>query len=223
MISKLPAIPDSAADVAAWVEHSVRGILERLKVPRLYALLLHRSQELLSSRGETLYRSLVVLKHQGKVEKIGVSIYGPEELDLIWPRYHLDLVQAPFNIIDRRMAASGWLARLHQAATEIHTRSAFLQGLLLMEAQDRPATLNRWESLWSQWHEWLREEALDPVQACLSFALSQPEIDRVVVGVDSLKQLQELLAVAADPELKSPPILACEELDLIDPSHWVRS
>ncbi len=144
VISKLPAVPESVTDVAAWVENSVNGSLERLNIPMLRGLLLHCSRQLLGVRGDTLYRALAAIKDEGKVEKIGVSIYGPEELDALWPHYQFDLVQAPFNVIDRRLATSGWLKRLHQAGIEVHVRSVFLQGLLLMDTANRPVSFNRW-------------------------------------------------------------------------------
>jgi len=220
IISKLPALPESCTDVAGWLEESVEGSLEWLRIPKLRGLLLHRPQQLLGPNGEALYRAMTGLKNQGKVEKIGVSIYDPDELDALSPHFHLDLVQAPLNIIDRRLILSGWLNRLHEAGTEVHIRSVFLQGLLLMEAASRPVTFSRWQPLWQQWHRWLADQALTPLQACLGFALSHAEIDRIVVGVDSLKQLQEILASVNILALLPPQFLMSEDLDLINPSRW---
>lgn len=222
VISKLPAIPASCTDVTAWVRESVFSSLERLRIPKLRGLLLHRSQQLLGAQGDALYRALLALKDQGKVEKIGLSIYGPDELDALWPRYQFDLVQAPFNIIDRRLATSGWLARLHGAGTEIHVRSVFLQGLLLMEAARRPATFNRWQPLWDRWHRWLDEQALTPLQACLEFVLPHSEIDRIVIGVDNVKQLQEILRAANTMGVSVPQSFATEDPRLLNPSNWVK-
>jgi len=220
VISKLPAMPEEYTDVAAWVQESVLGSLARLKVPKLHGLLLHRSEQLLGSQGKVLYRALIALKDEGKVEKIGVSIYDPDELDALWPHFQFDLVQAPFNIIDRRFATSGWLARLYQTGAEVHIRSVFLQGLLLMGQTSRPASFSRWQSLWEQWSRWLNDQSMTPVQACLGFAMLQPEISRVVIGVDSLKQLQEILASVAAPGVMPPATLMSEDLNLINPSRW---
>jgi aryl-alcohol dehydrogenase-like predicted oxidoreductase len=220
VITKLPAMPEKHDDVGAWVQESVLGALKRLRIPKLHGLLLHRSQQLLGAQGGTIYRALLTLKEQGKVDKIGVSIYDPDELDALWAHFQFDLVQAPFNIIDRRLATSGWLSRMHQAGIEIHVRSVFLQGLLLMEPTNRPATFRHWQLLWDQWHRWLDEQSMTPVQACLGFAMSQPEISRVVVGVDSLKQLQEILASVEAPNVMPPAALMSGDLNLINPSHW---
>jgi Predicted oxidoreductases (related to aryl-alcohol dehydrogenases) len=160
------------------------------------------------------------MRDQGLVDKIGISVYGPEELEALCARFSFDLVQSPFSVIDRRLVDSGWLARLRKQGVEIHVRSLFLQGLLLMEPGRRPDAFERWHSLWDRWHGWLNEESVTPLQACLSFALSEPRIDRVVVGVDSLRQLQAILT-NADAIVTPPPTdLRSSDLDLINPSRW---
>ncbi|MEP7242283.1 MAG: aldo/keto reductase [Gammaproteobacteria bacterium] len=220
VVSKLPPLPADCPDVVEWVGEQVRGSLSRLGITRLHGLLLHRAQDLLESRGEELALALRVVKDSGQVGKTGVSVYGPDELAALGPGAPLELVQAPFNVLDRRMATSGWLARLHARGVEVHTRSAFLQGLLLMSASDRPATFKRWQTLWDHWHGWLDEHALSPVAACLAFALAQPEIDRVIVGVDSLAQLKEILGHAGERTATPPATLSSEEPLLINPSLW---
>jgi hypothetical protein len=118
------------------------------------------------------------------------------------------------------MVTSGWLPRLKQIGTEVHVRSVFLQGLLIMDASNRPARFQKWQMLWDVWREWLTANRLSPLQASLGFALAQTEIDRVIVGVDTVHQLQEILA-AADASAPTPPIeLNCEDNDLINPSRW---
>ena len=47
VVSKLPAIPEGCSDISQWVADSVKESLQRLKIKRLYGLLLHRPQQLL--------------------------------------------------------------------------------------------------------------------------------------------------------------------------------
>ena len=220
VVTKLPEIPAECQDVASWVQEAVTGSLERLAVSRLYGLLLHRPEQLLGSQGDALYRALVESRNQGMVGKIGISIYDPDELDALSSRYQFDLVQAPCSILDRRLISSGWLARLRHAGTEVHVRSVFLQGLLLMDAAHRPGKFDRWQSLWYAWHRWLDDQALTPLQACLGFVMSQSDIDRIVVGVDSLEQLRGILASLGVATSMPPKGLMSDDQDLINPSHW---
>lgn len=222
VVSKLPAIPDDCADVDAWAESSVRQSLGRLKIDRLYAVLLHRPDQLLTPRGAALDRALRRLKDDGLVLKLGVSIYDPAELDALCARYAFDLVQAPFNILDTRLVKSGWLTRLTAQGTEVHVRSAFLQGLLLMPPAARPPEFLRWAPLFSAFDAWLREAGLTPLQACLRYALSFGDISRVIVGVDRAQQLTEILHAADGSIPDVPALLSTDDPDLLNPARWAQ-
>jgi aryl-alcohol dehydrogenase-like predicted oxidoreductase len=220
VISKLPALPPGSFDVSSRVWQQTHDSLRRLGISRLHGLLLHRPQDLLEHNGPALYETLQALKEQGAVHKIGVSIYDPGELEGLTPHFRLDIVQAPFNVLDRRLATSGWLARLHAAGVEIHVRSLFLQGLLLMNSALRPGYFNRWQSLLKRWQAWLEEQELTPLRACVGFALSHPEVDRAVVGVDCIEHLRAVVAEAAKPPLTPPASLMSEDIALVNPSSW---
>ena len=220
IVSKLPDIPDGCADVGGWVAASVRESLNRLGVDRLYGLLLHRPGQLLEGPGAALYRALQSVKDQGLAERIGVSIYDPSELELLTPRFAIDILQAPVNLFDRRLIESGWLARLAGEGVEVHARSVFLQGLLLMPRETRPQKFSRWGALLGAYDAWLDQTGTNPMQACLSYVLGFPEITTVIVGVDSARQLEELIEASAGAAPPAPPELRCRDVDLLNPSRW---
>jgi len=220
VISKIPEFPLETRDVQGWVRSSVYGSLQRLKIPQLHGLLLHRPQQLLEPQGVELYDALNLIKTEGLVKKIGISVYSPERLTLLFRHFSFDLVQAPFNILDQSLEQSGWLEHLSSLGVEIHVRSIFLQGLLLMQAEQRPAYFQHWQNLWTAWEQWLLLTQLTPLQACLSFVLNRPNINRVVVGVDSLEQLQEILAAARVESVELPGELCCNDTNLINPAQW---
>ena len=223
IVSKLPAVPEACRDVSAWVTASVRGSLERLRVARLYGLLLHRPGQLLEPGGDFLYRALLRLKNDGVVENIGVSIYDPAELKDLTAAYAFDLVQSPFNLLDRRLVTTGWLARLAAQGTAVHARSVFLQGLLVMPKASRPKRFERWARLWADYDRWLAGSGLTPLQACLRYALSIPNISRVIVGVDSAAQFDAILEASNGPAPQIPDHLGTDDSDLLNPSRWTPS
>ena len=220
VVTKLPGVPESCDDVVSWVQDEIRQSMERLRVGQLHGVLLHRPSQLLQSNGDDLYKGLQSLKDQGLTRKIGVSVYEPEELDQLLNSYDLDLVQAPLNLMDRRLVHSGWAKQLKDANVELQTRSAFLQGLLLMPAHERPLKFNRWADVWDVWDEWLLEVNLTPLEACLRYLNSVDEIDRIVVGVDTEVHLRQIVK-ASQGSLESMPDLR-EHLDarLINPAAW---
>lgn len=221
LVTKLPAVPDGCAGVRGWVQDQVGASLARLGVSTVYGLLLHRPEQLLGTSGKALYQTLQGLKETGLVQKVGVSVYAPSELEALIPQYHFDLVQAPFNLVDCCLNTSGWMQRLKYEGVEIHTRSAFLQGLLLMPQTALPPKFAPWSDLWERWHKWLSDRDISAVQACLAFPLSVPEIDRVVVGADNVSQLAQIISAAASDVPSDLPDLSCDAENLINPARWL--
>lgn len=220
VVTKLPPLPSECADVAAWVDSNLAGSLARLGLPRIKALLLHRSQDLLGPRGDLLHRALVRCRDAGQVGQIGISVYSPQDVDAVRQRHAIDIVQAPFNVVDRRLATSGTLARLAEQGVEVHVRSAFLQGLLLMNPGDRPPRFGHWRGLWDTWSDWLAASRQTPLEACLGFALSQSGIARVVVGVDGVNHLRQIVAASRVAAVAPPAGLVSDDPQLINPSNW---
>lgn len=220
VVTKLPAVPDGVTDITAWVTNQIEASLNRLGIRQLHGVLLHRPDQLLGKDGKSLAYALQHLKEVGYTRKIGISAYSPEEIDNLIGVLHLDLIQAPLNILDRRLIVSGCAKRLKDQGTEVHVRSTFLQGLLLIPESKRPEKFQRWNPLWTRWHKWLRDSSLTAVQACLAYVMSAQEVDRVVVGVDSLTQLKEILT-SSHTDLVTPPDWdQLVDADLINPSCW---
>ncbi len=220
IITKLGLLNKSEKNIAASVNEQVQASLQRLKVDRLYGLLLHNTECLLSNDGQEIYDTLIKLKEIGSVQKVGISIYDPVELDQLCGRYKFDIVQAPLNIFDRRIVESHWDQKLQQQGIELHTRSVFLQGLLLMSAEKRPERFKQWAALWSSWDNWINANGLSFLQACLRYVFSINTVDKIVLGIDSCEQLREIIN-AVDGELPVlPDELRCNDVQLLNPSFW---
>jgi len=218
IVSKLPNIGPDILNIQEWIAAEVESSAIRLNVESLTGVLLHHSENLLGERGAEVYIALQNLKKRGLVEKIGVSIYSPDELTLL-DAFNLDIVQAPLNVFDKRYVLSGWAKKLKDSGVEIHTRSYFLQGLLLMDKNNRPNKFNVWGDVWRKWDEWLKSRGISPVQACISYPLSISEVDCVLIGVDSVAHLEEIVANSSKEVLDYPDF---DNLDLrlIEPSRW---
>ena len=220
VITKLPSLPENTPNVEKWVFDQIQGSLQRLGVKSLYAVLLHRSEQLVGNTGNALAQSLKSLKVTGVVQKIGVSIYAPSELDRIMDTCLIDIVQAPFNLIDQRLQTSGWLQRLHDSGVEVHARSAFLQGLLLIKPSLIPKKFKQWLPLFNDYHHWLSTNQVSAAGACVGFVQSFPQIVRVVVGVDDLEQLQQLIVASKIDFRGNWPQISNDNELLINPSNW---
>jgi aryl-alcohol dehydrogenase-like predicted oxidoreductase len=206
---------------AAGVRPGLRASLARLCAPRVAALLVHDRRELLADSGDALFAELAALRDEGLCERIGVSVYHPEEALALTARYPLQVVQLPLNVFDQRAHASGAGAELAARGVEVHARSAFLQGLLLLEPAAVPAALAAARRPLQAFRERARSLGLTPVAAALGFAAAVPGVAVVVCGVDSLAQLEQL-AAARDGTVRPADFadLAVHDLGLVDPSRW---
>ena len=220
VITKLPEIPENCGNLKSWVLKHIQNSLTTLSVDSLSGLLLHRPLQLLDSDKRELWPILLQLKTDGYVKKVGFSIYTPDELDNLWDLYKPDLIQAPYSIFDRRLDTSGWLDRLFNENVEVHIRSIFLQGLLLMNKNTRPTKFNKWFKLWRKWDDWLVENNVSPLQAAVSFSMSDNRITKVTVGVDSLDQLKEIICASNNNINKFPRDFNVKDSKLLNPSEW---
>jgi aryl-alcohol dehydrogenase-like predicted oxidoreductase len=213
-----------AAGEAGAVEASLAQSLRRLRRPELYGLLLHRQDDLTTTDGPTIWSALQRLKSQHLVAKIGVSVYDPEQLERILDQVDIDLVQLPFNLYDQRFLRAGWLDRLQRTGVEVHARSAFLQGLLLMTPEAMPAQFAAWSDHQRRLYRAIDALGISALTASLRFCLQQPGIDRVIVGCEAPGQLDGIVqaAAACSAMLSEPEAFALDDGAVIDPRRWSR-
>lgn len=226
LITKLPSIPNDLDDVFAWVEVNITQSLQRLKTSSLYALLLHNPRDLYSRQGHDLVKALENLKSRGLINKLGVSIYDPSELQQITNSMELELVQCPLNVVDRRLEISGWLNRLNSMNVEVHTRSTFLQGLLLAARDEIPPKFERWANLWDSWQDHSGDDQFSRAVACLRYPLTLSSVHRVVVGVDNVAHLREIYDASLRCGCITSDFFPSDSWDislLINPSCWPSS
>ena len=220
VVTKLPEIPEHIEDVESWVITAGKESVSRLGVESLYGLLLHRPGQLFEPKGVKILSALRLLKELGIVKNLGVSVSAPYEFDALFDIYDFDVVQCPFNLVDRRLINSGWLEKLSTAGVEIHIRSSFLQGLLLIPRDSIPSKFKAWNILWDDWDRWLCANKASPLDACISYVLSFPEITRVIVGLETQSQLAEIIGAASGTSINSYPDISSDAKDLINPANW---
>ena len=211
---------DITESIANFVISDLNQSLKLLKRNSLYALLVHHGEDLLRPGGEIIFNKLQILKDKGLVSKIGVSAYIDNQLINIIDRFDIDIIQLPMNILDRRLIDNGLLNKIYSIGIEIHTRSIFLQGLLLMDPKKRPKIFDRWSNLWKIWDEWLYDNKLSALQATLIYMISLPEISRVLVGVDNKDQLQNIIKALKGNIPNIPKELSINDPDLLNPGNW---
>lgn len=215
LVSKFANL-DGAFDLYAECSKS----MEQLGVDHLYGYLLHNVRHLESAHSRQLIKDLEQLKSEGLVSKIGISTYSPDEtLDLL-KRYEFDLVQLPCNCLDARWDEHEVINRISQGQVEVHVRSIFLQGLLLMPVAQVPKAMALWSGVLADWHSWIKEVGLTPVSACVAAMKSKPWIDRLVIGATKIQELEEIVVAFEDEAIRVPDRLQKKDEMLLNPGNW---
>lgn len=119
------------------LKSAVDSSLTHLGVDALYCLMLHEEKQL-SLLDHWQGECLQELMAQGKVQKIGISVYSPETALEALNHPHVHIVQIPSSVFDRRFVAADVFEAAKRLDKELHVRSVFLQGILCMPPDSLP-------------------------------------------------------------------------------------
>ena len=204
-----------------WIRSEVEKSLIRLNLTCIYGVLFHDLADVLNDLG--CYPQLVQMKNQGIVQKIGVSLYDAKDyrklkLNHIKP----DIIQVPFNVFDRRLLSDGLAAEMQDDGVEIHARSIFLQGLLLMHQEKIPDKFFNWREEFNSWNRFVSKTDLTLLEACIGFVLNHDFISKIILGVDNIDQITEIISKFRTNFLHYPSDLEVNDLRLINPVNWCK-
>ena len=182
-------LPDGP-DLPSQLGRCVAVSLERLRVPRLRNLLLHREHDLRHLDGPAR-RAWVALQEQGLTEGLGVSVYSVASALRALRLEAVDCLQLSANVLDRRFARAGVFELAREKGARIYVRSVFLQGLLLMDPDDLPGHLADAREALLALKALCADFGLSRQSFCLSWAASRYPDATLVIGAESPEQVRE--------------------------------
>tara|TARA_Y100000816_G_C26107852_1_gene589458 strand:+ start:6254 stop:7132 length:879 start_codon:yes stop_codon:yes gene_type:complete len=190
--SKLPTIKrNNEKNLYTNISKLINNHIAQLKIKKLYALYLHRPDDLLKKNGSGIVKALMKIKKDKKIEKIGFSVYNVNQLQELTRVLKPDIVQLPLSVFDNRFLKNNIIKKLQSKKIEVHIRSIFFQGGLLCDYQ----TLNKKISLpkifFMRWEKWLKKNDVNKIRGALSILYKLKNI-KVVVGVENKSQLEEI-------------------------------
>lgn len=213
----------SAFEGGDAVEHARQQFadsLQRLARARVDVLMVHDARQLLEPEGAALHRWLVEQKGSGKALAIGASVYDGEQARTLTARYRLDWIQLPLNVLDQRSLRDGTLAQLKSHGVSIQARSALLQGLLLADPERLPAAFAAARAPLARVRATAVAGGVSVLGLALGFVAGVPEVDQIVLGVESPAQLDECVRALVTPAETDWRELACDDIAVIDPRRW---
>ena len=217
IITKIKLI--KTKNLKSWLNKEISSSLKKLKVNKIYALLIHDYKDLMNYNGKKYLKHLYSFKKKGIIQKIGISIYSPKELELIWKFWKPEIIQAPFNILDQRLLDSGWIKTLKKFKTKIFVRSCFLQGLLINNYKSK-LKFKEYYPILNNFSNWCKKNSITNIKACLHFIKQFKKIDYLIVGFNDSQQLEKILKNFKEKQILIPNKFSTKEIKLIDPRKW---
>lgn len=191
---------------------------------KLYGLILHDSNDLFDSKFKSVIDYLNGIR--GCAIKVGASVYNPLDLMRIYDVLEIDMIQMPFNILDQRASDSTLINLITKQNIEVHVRSIFLQGLLLMGG-NIPLSLESVMPYLKSVENFAKNRGLSVYELCILYVFKQSWVKHVVIGLDNLIQAEILISTVikmskvdsnSNIDFKE---LACTDMNLINPAKWV--
>jgi len=217
IITKFPAVKTNDE-----LQNVLSLSLDKLNCSAVYGYLAHNADTLIEN--PFLWETLLKAKEEKKINKIGFSLYSPEQLErLIALNCIPDIVQLPYSILDRKFANKFQV--LKGFGTEIHVRSVFLQGLYFMDPEGLPEKLSDLKPALLELHNICKENNVTVSDVALNYAVANPFIDQVVIGVDTTAQLKENIRAVSDWRLENDlfsriETIAIKNKTLLNPVNW---
>jgi len=230
VVTKIPEIKcdeDSTSEsIYEEMESSVLRSIDNLHLESIPICLLHNAANLTLYNGKVI-ESLAKLKENGLVDKIGVSIYSPDDVRAFLQYDYLDVIQVPFNIFDQRLIREELLQELNKRNTIIFARSIFLQGLFFIDHKSVPPHLKKARKFLQDLRTLSEESGIEINRLAFSYARDRPEITSLVLGVETIEQLRDNLSLLNYPPLSSDVTSKIEECfanvpeEIVNPSKWL--
>jgi aryl-alcohol dehydrogenase-like predicted oxidoreductase len=168
-------------------EHLINQ-LRILHTDYLDAYILHSARY--AHRADIL-EALVKVKKEGLAHKTGVSVYDPKEAFTCIESPFVDFMQLPYSLFDQRMRVSGVLKGAQNHEVQIHSRSAFIQGLILLKEDQVPSFLSDAKPIIKRIDKICVDTGLSRVALAMAFVKHESAISHLVFGIDTIEQLKE--------------------------------
>ena len=210
--------PDSKWVSLEFCQKQLEDHFKSLNRNKIETLFFHDVKILFTEVGVKIFKNLEILKKKKYFKKIGLSIYDTNCLNYINSNYNFDVVQFPFNILDRRILTTGWYDQLKNQGIETQIRSIFLQGLLVNKSVYKKNYFKRWQKLFFNWFKNLENNNISPIDYCLSDLLNY-DFDKIIIGINNYQNLKEIINFKTIKKNKMINF-NISDTKLIDPRNW---
>jgi aryl-alcohol dehydrogenase-like predicted oxidoreductase len=189
--SKIPRIYGlSAKKVLEAIDASMR----MLRVRNFEILYFHNSETLFQEPRGIINGVIKAVLDSGIATEIGVSVYTEDEIFKVTQNFpNIKTFQVPESILDQRLINSRLISTLKEDGCKFYVRSIFLQGLTLLPQEKVPAKFREIQTQLNAFSDFAAQQDLSKLQASLSYLRHLSWANGFIIGVNSRKQLEEVV------------------------------
>ena len=199
--------------------------LKRLNLDYVDSFLLHSAKYV---DNQAIVDALYRMKKEGLANKVGASVYDPEEVVHCLKNKKIEIVQAPYSLFDHRLKEARVFDLVTQSKCILNTRSAFLQGLINMHEDDVPKHLRGATDVLKKIDQLCVDNKISRVELALAYVRREKSISELVFGIHSMEQLKENINcfkknIPEDVLRMAEKEIGRLERNLVVPSLWAKS
>jgi aryl-alcohol dehydrogenase-like predicted oxidoreductase len=182
------------------LKKTVSQSLDRLQVNSLWGLLIHRTK--VKGNWQHFTNAIKKLKKEKIIKNFGVSIYQPEDALRFAGEEDIDIIQVPFNILDRRFLDNNFFDIAMKNKKQVFIRSVFLQGLLLMDEDQLINKKMDWALPYlSHFNSFIQHNCIGNKAFALKTVQQSFPYLKLIIGLDSHNQLLENMKILKSKQL----------------------
>ena len=226
IVTKAAKLDHSSLDaLRADLKKRIKTSRERLGLSQLPLLMLHNYEDYLCDK-KNVKLVFEELKASGDILYSGISAYSNHDYGEL-AASGFDAVQIPVNIFDWGQIEDGGLQKLKDSGMMIFVRSVYLQGLVFQDPETLPAHMAFCKETLVKFRALCDKYQLSPAVLALSYALTLPGVTSLVLGSETVEQVQQNAQLLKTTVTLSPAQMAeirenflNTDLKVLNPGLW---
>ncbi len=204
------------------LNNKIKNYINDLGVLKIDTLMFHSFDSY--KKNKNAITILKKLQLEGIIKQIGVSVYTNNQIEQLINDEDITIVQMPFNLLDNISIRGDYIKKLKLNGKEVHTRSVFLQGLFFKKYNENNKIVKKLQSELKILNNIRESVNCTMEELALSYCNSQIDIDKIIIGVDSLTHLKSNLSASrfllGEKEINAINSIKVFDLDSINPTLW---
>jgi aryl-alcohol dehydrogenase-like predicted oxidoreductase len=208
-------------EVSKEIEEKIIKSFKKFK-RTIYCVLFHNQEDAKWLKEKIIRSKFKELIKDNYIKKIGVSCYQYKDIEYYCKIFKFDVFQIPLNVLNIKKDKIDNLKKLKRRyGFEVHARSVFLQGVLLMQSYELPKKLRSIKKKLDQIKIFIEKKKIKKTDFLISIIDNLNLVKCIIIGFKKFNEFEEILNYKKI-KLDSKDIYRyrIRKETVIDPRYW---